>query len=1021
MIRRAIFLGFAISNAIAGTPDGQQRRIIDDFEDAGTWRTHSGHQKPGTWFAADMFLGSSKKEHRNGNYVGELCFTTDPQATPPYRFGFTRVKAAQLTAMPDGIEFDANPNGHEISLSFVLRDSAGKDFTTSSIPLNGTSWQPYRLDLSPKTVKGWSEARLPVHLRRINAETSQARDGSIFIDDLAFTGKFAEAQQIAVRPVYEGIAHVPEQPVVISYRVWNALPTSAPVTLQARVHTADGANILERSAEAEIPARGHADVKLDFGVLPIGAYQADVEVTGAATSRNLRAEYDDTFAVFTPNGHRINKAPMWMGVQDQGIWESPAERALHMEWMKQLGADVDRVMGGGGRLESREGLWSDASWHKILDPYAEAGIDVLFTFFELPSWMTVKPNDSRTPPRDYARFERHAMEFGSFITQYPAVKYVQFWNEPDSGGPTVSHGFFHGGRDDYLKMFETFSRGFRASNQKTKLTTGGLTLGDEIPDTSRAAIIDQAKDYEIAAFHAHGSLENYETKQRKIEAWLSEAGLNKRILNSESGERSGYTPSGRYRQAVTLVQKIAYAKSRPSSELYLWFTLQDYWDLDPEADDSFGLITSDNRPKPSYVAFNELIRQLANTTPAGEGNFGNNVRALKFQREDGTLVYVLWLQNGSSAEHLWLTVPEGEALTVIDMFGRSEPAPQFGRTCIVPLGAGPIYLRTSSHGEITSASPETVFLQIPPAVAIDGDGGGSISLTFREPQGRPASGQVTLRDELGKSAWESKFILKTGNDTFTTNIPIALARPGILEDSFVTLDLHWDIEGSSQHLTLPIRIVAAYPIRSLPSESGSPFSQSQSANIEALPAIKLDQQKDVVEFAFDPSITPWRGADDLSVATRVAHDAQGLYFRFDVTDDKHVQTSWPERLDRGDSMGLAIASSEGQVTRFHIGLRDNGEQVLWCHRAADGVSIGRWDTPLKISRTGNLTRYEAYLPFEKLGIRYQSGKASPIRFSFQVNEDDGQRPDRWQRRVRYLRWQGGATDEADRLGHGVLK
>lgn len=109
-----------------------------------------------------------------------------------------------------------------------------------------------------------------------------------------------------------------------------------------------------------------------------------------------------------------------------------------------------------------------------------------------------------------------------------------------------------------------------------------------------------------------------------MEQWHKEAGLdNKTICNTETGERSSYDPIGRASQAVTLVKKFVFAKSNPKTEFYMWFfTLQDYWDMDADADDSFGLVTSDNRAKPSFIACNNLIAQLANTTPVGESDFG---------------------------------------------------------------------------------------------------------------------------------------------------------------------------------------------------------------------------------------------------------------------------------------------------------------------------------------------------------------------------------------------------------------
>ena len=125
-----------------------EKRIIDDFEDMGTWRGGGPKAEPGTWFAADMFLGGSDKEKCHGDVVGELRFTTDPRATPPWSFAFGRVKASLVTGTPDGIEFEADPKGREVSFSFVLRDAKRRDFTTKPVTIDGTGWRSVRLDLA---------------------------------------------------------------------------------------------------------------------------------------------------------------------------------------------------------------------------------------------------------------------------------------------------------------------------------------------------------------------------------------------------------------------------------------------------------------------------------------------------------------------------------------------------------------------------------------------------------------------------------------------------------------------------------------------------------------------------------------------------------------------------------------------------------------------------------------------------------------------------------------------------------
>jgi hypothetical protein len=971
------------------------------------------------WFSVGLAFGASKEESHTGAYVGELRYSIDPKVNAPYRFAFERVKPTLVTGEPEKIELDINTLGKPFRIRFKLLDADRKAYETDNIEADTKGWKHYSLDLSDLSK---SNLTAPISLKRIIFETDDTTGGRIFVDNLSFVGRFSAAALIDIRPVYKGISYSPDAVTVRKYRFENATDMAFDGTLVAGLHDAKGQLLTTIQKHVSLLPSEFTYVSVDYGQLPIGAYQADLHF--ADKSERYQAVYDDTFAVFIPNNGRVNQHPMWMGVLDLTIWETKAERDLHMEWMIALGSDANRISGGATRLEPQDDLWATENWHEALDPFEAADIQLLFTFFELPNWITRNPARRRTPPRDMKQFAQHSREFAEFTKAFPAIKWVQFWNEPDSGGPNVNHGFFHGTRDDYLTMFQTFSESFRSVRDDVTLTTGGLTLKDEIAGVSQASIVDHADDYDVVAFHAHGALSNYERKQKIVESWLDEAGLKKPILNSETGERSGYTRSGRYQQAISLIQKVVYAKSRPNSELYMWFTLQDYWDMDAEADDSFGLITSDNCVKPSFVAYNELIRQLANTTPKLETQWGENVRVFPFRRTDGRLVYVCWLENGSAAEHVWLKVPQGSSVTATDMFGRSETLPQLSDAAFLAISSGPVYLTTEQADDAALLSKyddthDDLLFSLPASIVIDGDSEQMLPFSFNGSKAKDCSSvSIQVLDSDGQLSLEKSFPLVKGG-VLKAAFPVSGNLLTQADYPWIQVKIIW---GKDSSLTVPILLNKAYPIQFVDhiSERFSDHASAQTPNIEALPKLVLNRPDDVVEFAFDPSIRPWRGPQDLSAVARLAHDAHGVYVCVDVTDDLHVQTSYSSRLERGDSVSLSIGTSESGMTELLMGLSDKGWKALWLKSAKDPQQVGRWDLPLRVKRSGTMTRYEAYLPFDMLDIKMTPGVQAPIRFSFMVNEDDGQRPDRWQRRVRYLRWYEVGTN-IDRAGHAILK
>lgn len=270
------------------------------------------------------------------------------------------------------------------------------------------------------------------------------------------------------------------------------------------------------------------------------------------------------------------------------------------------GFDIERLGVTGNRLDNGK-TTNFEGYEKYLKMNRDAGMIACASYTEgVPDYTQEKPL-WRGMPTKLEVFRGHMDKVFRCLAKYPNVQYLEFWNEPDIG-------FMVGTLDQYLDALKVVRASQQANAPKLKIATGGVTVihPKEKKNFSRDMYWKGKGLYDVACFHAHGSLRDYSERQELLEKWLEEGGIDLPVCNTETGDRSGYTVDTIKRHAVTLVKKIVYAKSR-NTEFYTWFTLQDYWDMDFEADDSFGLVTSDNRPKPSFIAYNELIRQLGNT------------------------------------------------------------------------------------------------------------------------------------------------------------------------------------------------------------------------------------------------------------------------------------------------------------------------------------------------------------------------------------------------------------------------
>jgi len=966
-----------VAGLLASGTAWADRVMIEDFADAGTWRTcQYQNTMPGTWFAAQQCLSGFPDASREDGFTGKIQYNLKPGQ--PGMLGFLRAKAAQAEATADGIEFDANTSGTAVSIEFVLQDSKNKNFTTSSVKLSGNGWQHYRLPLNEKTVKNFNQIVQPVRLFRVSTGIDKGGKGELKLDDLLFTGVARADRRIQIVPVISQLVNPPEQPFKLVYRLRNAVMQERAGQLSIRVKDMNDREVFHGEQQVVLPAGGQTKGQFTVPGLPPGAYYAELALPAGAD----RANYTDWINVFTAEQGRSNHKAMWFGVQDTDIWNGEYERKLHRDWLKTLGADLVRFGITGNRLEYDGGnSWPDVK--KLLDPLRDLDILVCFSYCEgTPSFLQDGKPDSRRLPDKMDGFARHAKQMFSFLKEYRNVRYFEWWNEPDLG-------FLNGNFEQYLACLKVLYKEAKAVNPEIMIGTGGVTVihPREKKNFSHDMYVQGKGYYDVALFHAHGPLNNYVERQQKVEGWLTEAGnAAVPIANTETGERSGYNVDTIKNHAEVLVKKITYAKSR-HTEFYTWFTLQDYWDMDFNADDSFGLVTSDNRPKPSFAAYRELIRQLADTGRGEALALDNMLTVYRFIAEaKNEEVMVCWPQLAKS--QVALTLEGKGTVSVGDMFGkRREVAAGEGLITVAVPGA-PTYIRY----------PRGAFKPIPALVIQSEPAAGAAGetvktkLKIRNPFAETVEYQLMLNGKMTAVTVER-------NKDKTVELALQVPKARANGVSSVMLGVKLVTADRVTSLEQPLTVQAGYPCR----QAG--------ATPETLTVDNLAQ---VQEMTFDPTIPQWQGAQDLSARCTMQREGGNLAVTFVVTDDKHVMTSKPEEAWRDDSVQMGFVGNSGKCTILTISGKDD-KVYVWCNNSGRKDLVGQWPVEGTFKREKQQSVYKFKLPLERLGIPARPGTA--FRFSFLVNENDGLG------RVRWIEWRGGIGRgmNPDEFGWGVLQ
>ncbi len=998
-VRQVLLSSLGLLSLAVSAPAASQKCIVADFEDFGTWRMReSGGLKPGAWWPAEVGLSGSDAAKDRDGLTGELKFAFGPTGTGPYFATFERVKMSQTSGFLDGIEWEANANNQPVALNFQIRDSANQTFRTTSVPLTGEGWQHYRLALNPETMPGFEKCKFPARLSRVTVEAKQACQGTVFLDNLALTGRFAKKDRLTVLPVYDKISHLPGEDIRLEYELRNASPEPVHGTLEITVKDFQGHHMLKKESPVSLEGLGTSKVLFPIEAFPLGAY----EVALTAKSGDLELNEQDHFVVMVPNAGRPNKYPMWFGIADPTAWQGDLENRRHWEWMHLLGVDINRMQIFADRFEPAEGQFNEPGWRKMIQGHADAGVEIMVLYADTPKW--VHSNWKwRTAPDLGDKFETHARHMGAFLKQFPNVTYLEFWNEPDLD-------FFEGTFGQYVTIFTQFAKGIRETNPDLQITSGGVTVQHphEKPGFSKDMFQQTGHLYDVAAYHAHGPLDNNEERHTQVEKWLKEAGLeDKPLFNTETGERSLYTPEGRKRQAITLVKKLIFSKAQPRFHGFFWFTLQDYWDMDPESDDSFGLVTSDNRAKSSFATYNTLIRQLANTTPVAAPPATDDMTLFAFRRDDGRYVYAGWPVETKRSATLWIQTAQN--LEVSDIFGAIRKCEPLGNILPVSIGELPLYISGDTPEKtIQICPPDKQFLTMDSEVRfIDANKPVPIPMRFRNPCEESLSGEFVLADGEGKEIAKQVFHVEAFKEIAWKPEIV----PGKLERTR-SLAMNLVLGGARPRTySFPVNLIETYSLAKVPALGPNPGTWP---DLQRVGALILNRPEQVIELAYDPNTPAWKGPQDLSASARLVHDGRGIRFQITVTDNVAGRVQPKDQLWRGDDVQVAFGRPDAnKFTILDLGKSSEGAAV-WCSEHENPAKIGQWDVPVSITTMGTVTTYDVYLPFDQLGI---TPAEKNLRLSFLVNDNDGVD------RVRWIEWtQGIARDRSiESLGHGELE
>jgi hypothetical protein len=269
-----------------------------------------------------------------------------------------------------------------------------------------------------------------------------------------------------------------------------------------------------------------------------------------------------------------------------------------------------------------------------------AGMDVFVLFTDNPTWAAELPGGPVNDPQDLVDFvtlvaERYDCDGTDDAVGHPCVHYWSFYAEPDNGDlnrALIGKGYWGHNGVGYAEMLSQVSPAIRGADPKARVFTGGLAydsfeedggpfVRSFLPDTLDALeALGGADQYlDGVAFHyypiSYATWPTIRQKTEEIQGVMTSHGAGDLPticpeMGCWSSPKFGSTEQW---QAQWLVTEIARGIS-VDLEFLSWYKVFDTAvaegpdDLYP--DQTSGLLRVDGSPKPSYYAYQTMIREF---------------------------------------------------------------------------------------------------------------------------------------------------------------------------------------------------------------------------------------------------------------------------------------------------------------------------------------------------------------------------------------------------------------------------
>lgn len=299
-------------------------------------------------------------------------------------------------------------------------------------------------------------------------------------------------------------------------------------------------------------------------------------------------------------------------------YKYPNDYALRqaVKKIKKLGVGFVRIDLPWNDIESQRGVFDYSRYDRIVGLLSKYDIEILAVVGYSPSWAAKSWNSPPYREQDLYRFVSNlASRFKD------KIKYWEFWNEPDS----KNYFTVQDGMKTYTKLLKVFSTTLRSIIPEAKILHGGMTSNGyyaikNIFKHGGGEFFDIANIHPFVSPHREAfenELRNKVIALRRLmiannkdpRIWITEIGCPG-LSKSEQGQIwwEGYAQNEE-EQSVFLTKAVNFLAAQDGVEKIFWAFLKDNDAHFYNAVDNFGLISQNGSYKPSFRAYQELIKK----------------------------------------------------------------------------------------------------------------------------------------------------------------------------------------------------------------------------------------------------------------------------------------------------------------------------------------------------------------------------------------------------------------------------